>query len=130
VLERRRQEVELVVARYGELEYPSDYSHVVIKRWPLPPGWSAAATEVLILLPAGYPQTPPDSFYTPDSLTLEGSAEPDRASGRISHRGRSWRQFSWHFVEPRDWQPHPDPEQGHNLLTFLLAVEARLREPN
>jgi hypothetical protein len=128
VLERRKREFELVAQRYGELEHPADYSWLIIPNWSLPEGWSKQTTQLLVLLPPGYPQTPPDSFYTEVELTLAGGAEPGAASGRMEHNGRTWRQFSWHFVDASEWQPHPDLEQSHTLLTFMAGVEQRLAE--
>ena len=128
MLARRQRELELVRERFGELESPDDCSWFVIPKWSLPRGWSKAETAVLVLVPSGYPETPPDNFYTDSDLTLPGGGEPANAAGRIDHAGRTWRQFSWHFVDPNEWKPQPEPEIGHNLVTFLLGVEQRLSE--
>jgi hypothetical protein len=130
VLERRQKELELVAARYGELERAADLRWFVIRRLPLHAGWSKSESAVLILLDPGYPETPPDNFHTDADLTLAGGGEPGNASGMLEHAGRRWRVFSWHFEETEEWQPHAELEQGHNLLTFLLGVEQRLAEPN
>ncbi len=102
MLVRRQRELELVRQRYGELEQPDDCSWFVIRRWPLPAGWSKAETALLVLIPPGYPETPPDSFYTDVGLTLPGGGEPANAAGRIdtpgasgaSSRGTSWTRAS------------------------------------
>jgi hypothetical protein len=129
VRERRQKEFELVEAQFGELERAPDLSWFVIRNFPLPPGWSTPETELLVLLPPGYPETPPDNFHTDMDLTLAGGAEPSNASGTLDHAGRRWRVFSWH-LDASEWQPHAKAEEGHNLLTFLLGVQQRLAEAN
>jgi hypothetical protein len=130
VLERRRKELELVEAQFGELERAPDLSWFVVARFPLPPGWSMNETPVLILFPPGYPETPPDNFYTDPDLRLASGHDPEGGSGMLDHAGRRWRQFSWHFEDTGEWRPDVEVEGGHNLLTFLLGVQQRLAEPN
>jgi hypothetical protein len=128
VLDRRNREIELVEARFGELDIASDYTWLVIRRYPLPPGWNKTETQILILIPPGYPQTPPDNFYTDLDLLLAGGARAEGGSDGPTYEGRQWQQFSWHFVDTADWQPHAEIERGHNLLTFLDGVAQRLSE--
>jgi hypothetical protein len=129
MVERRKEEISLIQARYGEIEVGSDLNWVIIKQWKLPPGWSRTETEVLVPIPPGYPVTPPDNFYTADDLRLANGNPPGNATPGQSQLGRLWLQFSYH-VEPGDWHPHADLLQGHNLLTFLGGVAGRLSEPN
>lgn len=128
-MDRRSREFTLVTATYGALEASPTHDWLTITRWPLDPGWSKTTTAVLLLIPSGYPVTPPDNFYTDADLCLANGAHPGNAAGFIEHNGRRWRQFSYH-VEASEWQPHADPLQGHNLLTFLVGVRQRLREVN
>jgi E2/UBC family protein E len=130
MLERRERELELVEAQFGELERAPDLSWFVIKRLPLPPGWSKSETAILIVLAPGYPETPPDNFHTDADLTLDSGGEPGNASGMVDHAGRRWRQFSWHFEDTNEWRPDAEIERGHNLLTFLLGMQQRLADAN
>ena len=127
-IERLQQEVKLVEAQYGELELGPNLEWFVIKRWKLVSGWNKAETKVLVMIPAGYAVTPPDNFYTDNDLRLAGRSQPGNTSADQNLIGRQWLQFSFHFVEPGDWQPHADPLKGHNLLTFLQGVAKRLSE--
>lgn len=129
MFERRAREFELVEAAYGELEPSPTFDWFVVKRWPLPPGWNKTETAVLVLLPTGYPVTPPDNIYTDPDLCLADGRPPGNAEGFIDHNGRRWRLFSYH-IEPGDWQPHADVLQGHNVLTFLQGAAQRLSEAN
>lgn len=127
MIERRREELKLVEAKYGELEVDPNAEWFIIKRWPLGPGWSMAETSVLVLFPPGYAVTPPDNFYTRNDFRLASGAQPGNTSPNATQAGRTWLQFSWH-VEAGDWTPHAEVLEGHNMLTFLAGVGRRLSE--
>src|SRR5207249_1118270 len=97
MLERRQREIELIKERYGEVEVAPDLTWILIRRFPLPEGWSKTQTELLALLPAGYPTTPPDNFYTDNDLNLATGATIGNSSGNVSVNGRVMRQFSFHI---------------------------------
>jgi hypothetical protein len=125
---RRKEELKLVQARYGDIEIGTQLEWLVINHWPLPNGWNKQETAVLVFIPPGYPVTPPDNFYADNDLRLANGNLPGNASpGQRSHLDKQWLQFSYH-VERGDWHPHADLLQGHNLLTFLNGVEKRLKE--
>jgi hypothetical protein len=126
---RLQREFELVAQRYGALEFAEDVTWVVIKRLALPAGWSAEVTRLLLMIPAGYPATPPDNFAIDSEIRLANGGQPGNLTGRITHAGREWLLFSWHVVDgAAGWAPHAEIERGDNLLTFLLGVESRLAE--
>jgi len=127
MIERRKEELRLVEAKYGELEVGPNFEWFSIKRWRLGAGWNVTDTPVLVLFPPGYPVTPPDNFYTRNDLSLAAGGEPGSTSRHITQAGRTWRQFSWH-VEAGDWKPHAEIVKGHNMLTFLEGVGRRLSE--
>ncbi len=127
MIERRKQELHLVEAAYGELEISPNLDSVIIKRWSLPPGWNKPETAVLVMIPAGYPMTPPDNFYTDNDLRLANGTSPGNSSPNQPQIGRQWVRFSYH-VESADWRPSADLLSGHNLLTFLTGVAKRLSE--
>jgi hypothetical protein len=121
--ERIKRELALVIACHGELEVDSDRRWFIIKQWPLIRGWNKEQTRVLVLIPPGYAVTPPDNFYTDPDFAAKGGAQPGSTSTAQPINGQQWLQFSYH-IEASDWQP----ENGHNLLTFLGGVDRRLRE--
>ena len=121
--ERLKRELVLAAAVYGELEVAPDLRWFIIKKWLLVPGWNKEQTRVLILIPPGYAVIPPDNFYTDSDLAVKGGAQPGNTSAAQPISGQQWLQFSYH-VEASDWQP----ENGHNLLTFLGGVDRRLTE--
>jgi hypothetical protein len=120
--ERIKRELALVASTYGELEIDPAFHWFIITRWPLGPGWSKEHARVLVMIPPGYAVTPPDNFHTDPDLAVKGGGQPGSASA-ASINGQQWLQFSYH-IEASDWQP----ENGHNLLTFLGGVDRRLRE--
>lgn len=124
-LERRKEEIELLRRRYGEMEHGTNLDWVLFKSFPLPPGWNRECTELLILIPAGYPSTPPENFYVRDGLRLANGESPSNYSEGQTVLGGRWAQFSYH---PQSWDPAPDLKEGDNLLTFMLVVERRLQE--
>jgi hypothetical protein len=128
MLERRRREIDLMRERYGEVEVAPDLTWVLIRRFLLPEGWGKTQTELLVPVPPGYPTTPPDNFYTDNDLKLASGTTIGNSSENSSVSGRVMRQFSFHIAD--DWRPHADLLQGHNLLTFLLGVESRMKELN
>lgn len=127
MLERRLRELELVRGRYGEVVTDSEVTWVEVARFPIPAGWTANVGRVVILIPPGYPLTPPDNFYLDDTIALENGGIVGNASPSQPLRGETWRLFSYH-VEPNTWRPSAEAEQGHNLLTYLAGVEGRLME--
>lgn len=129
MLERRKKEIEIIQAQYGDVEVDPDLGWLIIKGWKLPPGWNKGETSVLIIVPVGYPLTPPDNFYADNDLRLAGGSQPGNTSPNQTRLGKPWLMFSYH-VEGGDWKPDADILKGHNLLSFLTGVEKRLSETN
>lgn len=125
---RIEEEIELLRDRYGDVTPSDDGQHIVVHNVDVADGWNRDTTDVLIELKNGYPDTPPDNFWVPAGLRPESGGTPgDLSAGHKSYQGESWDRFSWH-AEDGDWWPHPDIEDGSNLLTFMGTVEDRLSE--
>jgi len=127
MIERRRQEIELLRKKYGALQHGENLEWVLFKEFSLPPGWDREKIELVILVPPGYPVTAPDNFYVPPGLKTNLGAQPQNYTEGINILGRQWGQFSFH-VEAGNWNPSADLLDGDNLLTFMIGVENRLRE--
>jgi hypothetical protein len=125
---RLEEEFRLLEERFGYLEQDPDWGWFII-RWPLPSGWNKQEVRVLVLIPPGYPATPPDNFYTDPDLRLANGQIPANASPDQMVANSLRLQFSYH-VEPNTWHPHAEITRGHNLLTFLDGVGRRLNEVN
>jgi len=95
---------------------------LVLVSLPLPAGkYSVPVADVLILLPTGYPDTPPDMFYTYPWLKLQpGSNDPQAASEPLQFDGKTWQRWSRHN---NTWRPGKD-----GIWTMLKRVETAIAE--
>jgi hypothetical protein len=130
--ERVKDEIELLRQKFPKLQYGDSLNWVLIPEYPLPDLFNKSYTNLMWLIPAGYPQTPPDDFFVDGDLKLKnGSPAPAFNAGPNSSSGDApipgnWGWFSWH---PHDgkWTPTADIEKGDNLITFLRSVNICLR---
>ena len=128
MIERRLQEVELSRNQYGDLEYVPNVEWILFKKFKLPPGWNRDVTELLVIVPAGYPSTPPDNFFVPVGFKLANGQPINAYTESHTHIGRQWGQFSYHI--DGEWRPASNILEGDNLQTFMLKVLDRLKEAN
>lgn len=124
--ERLEKELALLGEKYPSVRHDGPNTWVIVEDLPLPNGYNRSATDVLILIPSGYPETPPDNFYVPAGLRIAENGQPDAFNANHrEHEGEPWDRYSWH--EDDGWAPAADIEAGSNLLTFMGTVEERLR---
>ena len=92
---------------------------VIIQNWKLPDGkFDYSAIELLILLPPGYPDAPPDMFYVFPPLILSSVNRSARATeSTFQFENRTWQRWSRHF-SANEWRSGIDC-----LMTFLKKVE-------
>lgn len=78
-----------------------------IKKWAVPHGkYNANEVDVLILLPAGYPDVLPDMFYTYPWMILTSTGKHPRAADQpLGFANLSWQRWSRHSS---DWRPGRD----------------------
>lgn len=124
-MNRRIDEIQAIREMYGEVEHGAEFDWLLITRFALPEGWNRDQVEFLIVIPPGYPTTPPDNFYVAEGLRLTDGRSPNNYAEGQTVIGRSWAQFSFHA---ESWNPTPDPQCGDNLVSFVLAATRRLQE--
>ena len=129
MLERRQQEIELIRREFGDISVGPNLEWIIINRYKLMPGWNKQEIPVLLIIPPGYPTTPPDNFYTDPELRVGQQNTMAGATSIATMLDKQWLQFSYH-VEATDWKPNADLLLGHNLLTFIQGVKQRLSEVN
>ncbi|MCG7400386.1 E2/UBC family protein [Caballeronia zhejiangensis] len=100
---------------------PSDTYQVRLPRVPLPPGWSAETTEILFVVPNGYPYAQPDCFWADTNLRLQTGGIPQNAQIGQPNAGQPdpnklW--FSWHLTTP--WNPSTS-----DLMTWVKVIRKR-----
>jgi hypothetical protein len=125
MLDRIAAEIAELRRRYPLIDVPPDTTYVVVRGLSLSPGWNRRATDVLVMVPPGYPATPPDNFFVPEGLRLADQRMPTNYSEGATMLNQNWGQFSFHSQE---WRPMPDPCEGDGLVTYFVLIENRLTE--
>lgn len=95
--------------------------HVVINQFKVPEAYDVEATNLLIILPAGYPNANLDMFRTLPDVRLKSGNWPLNADNREVHNGVSWQRWSRHFNTT--WRQGVD-----NLRTFIASVKRELEK--
>jgi hypothetical protein len=95
---------------------------VILKGVKLPEGkFDAVTADLLILLPAGYPDACPDMFYLLPWVRLKATGQfPSKADNAHNFNGQSWQRWSRHSPE---WRAGVDGL--HTMIARVLhAMEA------
>ena len=88
---------------------------VIFPGWPLPPGLSVTHTDVLLRLAPGYPDIPPDMWWTdPEVLRADRTLIP-ATEVREPYFGRTWQRWSRHF-QAGQWQSGVDGLESYLAL--------------
>jgi Prokaryotic E2 family E len=85
--------------------------HLVLRRFVLPAGYSAEQTDVLIRLPAHYPATGPDMYWTRETIMLASGAFPENANVFEDLPTGRWQRWSRH--RNCAWRPYVDNMEGY-----------------
>lgn len=95
---------------------------IVLRGFALPVGrFDVATADILIYLPAGYPDNAPDMFYCQPWLKLVPANHYPRAADQPqTFRGSSWQRWSRHNTT---WRPGVD-----GIWTMVKRIENALQE--
>jgi hypothetical protein len=87
---------------------------------PSPP-WSSRTANILIAVPATYPQGGLDAFYLEAGATQNGSVPRQQSTAVLLDR--TWGLISWHYAGNRPWDPQADDVATHieHCRGFFLA---------
>lgn len=93
---------------------------LIIKGFALPEErYDVPNADLLILIPSGYPDVPPDMFYLLPWVHLVGkSGWPPKADQAVEFDGQRWQRWSRHS---REWRPGTD-----GIWTMLKRVVTAL----
>ena len=98
-----------------EIEIEGGVTCVVLRDWGLPPGFNGSSSDLLLRLPAGYPDVAPDMWwFSPSVQTESGSSLPNTETYE-HHLGRKWQRWSRH-LQPGQWQSGIDGLESYIAL--------------
>lgn len=94
---------------------------IILRSYCLPAAlFDAAQADILILIPAGYPDACPDMFYLLPWVRLAAAKRyPKAADVSFIFNGQNWQRWSRHNTE---WRPNVD-----GIWTMLKRIEAALK---
>lgn len=94
---------------------------VLLPAYPLPPGFTTAASDLLLRLSPGYPDVPPDMWwFDPPVQRIDGRVIV-ATECRESHLGRIWQRWSRH-LNSGQWRSGVD-----SLESYFSLVDKELR---
>lgn len=95
---------------------------IILKALTLPSDkFDCEFADILVLLPAGYPDCPPDMFYASPRLVLKGTNQvPKACTVQHNFAGQVWQRWSRHN---NAWRPGID-----GLRTMVARVQTALAE--
>ena len=103
-----------------EVVQEGNQTGIVLKSLKLPAGkFECETADILVLLPGGYPDCPPDMFYASPKLVLKGTGQVPKAC-TVEHNfaGRVWQRWSRHN---NAWRPGID-----GLRTMVARIKTAL----
>lgn len=92
---------------------------LIIKDYPLPAGYDRDKVDLLLRLPAGFPDAPPDMFWMEPFVAYADGSVPPQTDLREVHHGRTWQRWSRHLAIA--WRPGVD-----NLRSYLRLIRTDL----
>lgn len=126
------QEALLLARQFGMVDYDEEDGHWVrIPDFPLPEGWDRPVTELLLVLPSGYPHVPPNGFFIDRYLRTQRGRRIDHY---FEERGeynpyseKGWAWFCIH-LDRNAWRPTGDVLRGDNLVKLVALIRAILTD--
>lgn len=99
---------------------------LIISDYPVPAGYDRDEVDLLLRLPAGFPDAPPDMFWMEPFVAYADGSVPPQTEVREPHHGRTWQRWSRHLAVA--WRPGIDSLQSYLRLirTDLKAGGLRL----
>jgi hypothetical protein len=93
---------------------------IVVRNYPLPPGYDRASADLLLRLQPGFPDIAPDMWWF-DPAVRRADGKPIPATDITEHHvGRAWQRWSRHFGGGQ-WKSGID-----TLESFLALIRREL----
>jgi hypothetical protein len=126
--ERLQRDLDLVRARYPEMQFREDGQWIFLPRYPIATGWEHAAYAICFQIRAGYPDISPYGINVSPPPRGAGGQVPqsyvDTPDPKPPFDG-SWGRFSW---EIDGWKATPDLVSGSILLNYVESIRKRFEE--
>jgi len=103
-----------------EMRVEAGMTCVVLPGWSLPAGYDRQFVDLLVRLPAGYPDLPPDMWWFDPPVRLATGATVPATEATEQHLGRTWQRWSRHF-QPGQWKSGID-----GLESFIALIREEL----
>lgn len=88
---------------------------ILLPSWQLPAGYDRPAADLLLRLPAGYPDIAPDMWWFDPALTASNGKRIPATDVTEQHIGRSWQRWSRH-LQPGQWKSGIDSLESYIAL--------------
>lgn len=125
--ERLTLELDRLRARFPQL-VTGPGSWLEIPEFPLPAElYDASATTLRFAIPPQYPIQAPDDFFVAPPFKFHDGRPLSNVYPAKTPDGFPALRFSWH---PTAWRASANIDGGDNLVSFIYAVNLRLRETN
>ena len=105
-----------------EEKIDANINGLIIRNWALSLGkFNLPSSDLLIIIPNGYPDIKPDMWYFNPDLLLAPSNSPIRQTqAKINFEGKSWQRWSRHFPA-NEWRSGID-----GIHTYLKKIQVAL----
>ena len=90
---------------------------LIIKDFPFSTSYVPQIADLLIIIPAGYPNAPLDMFWTNPDVKLTNGNWPSASEHHEQYNGRSWQRWSRHG----GWRMGID-----SIKSFLASVKKEI----
>lgn len=94
-------------------------THVIIREFDFPAAYAPRKADLLIILPAGYPNANPDMFWTYPDVKLVNGSWPINSTEHQVHGDRNWQRWSRHYQG--QWRAGVD-----GFRSYLAAVRTEI----
>jgi len=107
---------------FFEEKIDADQNGLIIRNWILPIGkYNFENSDLLIILPNGYPEVRPDMWYfNPPLLLVPSNSLAKQTQVNINFEGKVWQRWSRHYPA-NEWRSGVD-----GIHTYLKKVQTAL----
>jgi hypothetical protein len=118
--EQDREFLEEKYPTYDVLEHEAELL-VVLPAYDFPAAYNPRTADLMIVVPAGYPNAPLDMFWTFPNVMLANGSWPQNCASHATYANKSWQRWSRHFFDTTPWRIGVD-----NLRTFTATIRKEI----